>query len=80
MEKFGWSVERENGAVTPVWFKGIFFQSLITVFTKLYLRFNQLIPFLISHILKQTSSFSLQVCLSMYDLLLPPDVKELSVF
>ena len=35
MEKFGWSVERENGAITPVWFKGIFFQSLITVFTKL---------------------------------------------
>ena len=30
MDKFGWSVERESGAVTPLWFKDILFQSLIT--------------------------------------------------
>ena len=35
LEKFGWSVERESGTVTPVWFIGIFFQSIISVFTKL---------------------------------------------
>ena len=29
MEKFGWSIKRESGAVTSVWFKGIFFQSLL---------------------------------------------------
>ena len=29
MEKLGWSVKRESGAVTSVWFKGIFFQSLL---------------------------------------------------
>ena len=29
MEKSGWSVERESGAVKIVWFKGIFFESLI---------------------------------------------------
>ena len=28
MEKSGWSVERESGAVKIVWFKGIFFESL----------------------------------------------------
>ena len=77
MEKFGWSVERESRAATPVWFKGIFFQSLISFFTKLELKFNHLIPFLISNTLKQTSSFFLQVS-SMNDLLLPPDVKGLS--
>ena len=32
IEKFGWSVEKESGTVTPVWFKGIFFQSLIVFF------------------------------------------------
>ena len=30
MEKFGWSVEKESGAVTPLWFEDILFQSLIT--------------------------------------------------
>ena len=35
MEKFGCSVERESGVVTPVWFKGLFFQSLMTFFTEL---------------------------------------------
>ena len=74
MKKFEYSVERQNGTVTPAWFKYIFFQSLIPFFTKFSLRFNHLIPFLISRILKQTSSFSPQVCLSIYDFLLPPDV------
>ena len=31
MEKFGWSVEKESGAVTPLWFEDILFQSLITL-------------------------------------------------
>ena len=35
MEKFRWSVERGSGALQPVWFKEIFFQSLITFFNKL---------------------------------------------
>ena len=28
-----------------------------------------------SYVLKQTCTFQLQVCLSVYDLLLPPDIK-----
>ena len=71
VDKFGWSVERESGAVTLVWFKGIFFQSL---------RFNHLTLFLISHILKQTRSFFFQVCLRMYNFLLPTHFNELSFF
>ena len=77
MEKFWWSVEKERGAVTPAWFKGIFFLSLVFV-TKSQLWSNYLILFLLSHILKQISRFFLQVCLKKYDLLLPPDVNGLS--
>ena len=33
--KIRWSVERESGAVTPVWLKVVFFQSLITFFIEL---------------------------------------------
>ena len=31
MDKFGWSVEGENGTAILVWFKVIFFQSLIII-------------------------------------------------
>ena len=33
-----------------------------------------------SYIIKQTCSFQLQVCLSTFDLLLPPDIKGLRIY